>query len=313
MSYFGLKEAKFTGIFAGAALAVLLPIFAFGDGDVIFVDKDASGSETGSFSHPYHTIGRALDHADSGTEVRVKKGTYKENIEIPKGVKVVSDGEDRSDVVIDGSDKKPTVTMKHKSTLSHVTVKEGRNGIRIDDDSKAHVFDVLVKGAERDGIHIESSPRDKKYRAYLDKVEVKDSGKTGIYAKKRLVVIVGSKIHDNASEGIDFQAGVDAWLEGNKVYDNKGTGWKVVMDGSEIWTTKNDFRRNGREGIQVESFGAPGKFGVKKSKAVDNGRYGIAVVARNDAALGMWKNIFLENNSVFGNVLGQVSKVILVR
>lgn len=313
MSFFGLKEAKIAGIFAGVTLAVLLPVLAFGDTDVIVVDKDARGSETGSYSNPYRTIGKALEHAENGTEVRVKKGKYQENIEIPKGVKVVSDGEDRSDVVIDGDNRKPTVTMKHGSTLSHVTVKEGRNGIRIDDNAKAHLFDVLVRDAERDGIHIESSLRDKKYRAYIDKVEIKNSGKTGIYAKKRLVVIVNSNIHDNTSEGIDFQAGVNAWLEGNKIHGNKGTGWKVVMDGSEIWTTKNDFRRNGREGVQVESFGGAGKFGVKKSKSVDNGRYGIALVARSDAARDMWKNVFLENNSVFGNVLGQVSSVIPVK
>ena len=72
----------------------------------------------------------------------------------------------------------------------------------------------------------------------------------------------------------------------------------------------DQFRENGREGVQIESFGAAGKFGVKTSKTVDNGRWGIALVARNAAATGMWKNIFLEDNSSWGNHFGNVSPVI---
>ncbi len=313
MSYLTARGAKVGGIFLVMATAVLVPVFAWGGSETIFVDKDAKGSESGSFSHPYRTIAQALKHADSGTEVRVKGGVYKENIQIPKGVKLVSDSENRSKVVIEGSDNNPTVLMKHQSTLSHVTIKGGRNGIRVDDDAKAHIFDVVVKDAERDGIFIESASRQKSRRAYMEKVEVKNNGKSGVYAKKRLVVMVNSKVHDNTADGIDFQAGVDGWLADTKVYENKGTGWKVVLDGSEIWSEKNDFRANGREGVQVESFGAPGKFGAKKSKMVGNNRYGIALVARNSAALSMWKHIFLEKNSVFENTAGQTSKVLLAQ
>ena len=312
MSYLNAQRAKVGGIFLVMA-AVLVPIFAWGGSETIFVDKDAKGSESGSFSRPYRTITQALKHADSGTEVRVKSGVYKENIQIPKGVKLVSDSEDRSRVVIEGNDNNPTVLMKHQSTLSHVTIKDGRNGIRVNDDAKAHIFDVVVKDAKRDGIFIESAPREKSRRAYMEKVEVKNNGKAGVYAKKRLVVMVNSKVHDNATEGIDFQAGVNGWLADTKVYENKGTGWKVVLDGSEVWSEKNDFRSNGREGIQVESFGVPGKFGAKKSKMVGNDRYGVALVARNSAALSMWKNIFLEKNSVFENAIGQTSKVLLAK
>lgn len=313
MSYLNGKQAKIVGMFMVMGMVMLVPVFAWGGSETIFVDKDAKGPESGSFSRPYRTIAQALKHADSGTEVRVKNGVYKENIKIPKGVKLVSDSEDRSDVVIEGDDDTPTVLMKHHSTLSHVTVKEGRNGIRVADDAKAHIFDVMVKDAKRDGILIESASREKSRRAYMEKVEVKNNGKAGVYAKKRLVVIVNSKVHGNATEGIDFQAGVKGWLADNKVYENKGSGWKAVMDGSEIWSEKNDFRANGREGVQVESFGAPGKFGAKKSKMVGNGRYGVALLARNPGALPMWKNVFLEKNSVFDNAIGQTSKVLLTK
>jgi len=313
MSIFGLKSVRFAGITGAFALAVLLPVFAFGGAQTLYVDDGASGTENGTKEHPYKKIGTALKHADTGTEIRIKNGTYKENIEIPKDVRVAGDSGDRSDVVIDGDNRKPTVEMKHKAELSSVTVKDGRHGIRVLGDAKAHIYDVLVKDAERDGIHIDAAPRDKKHRAFIDDVEVKHNGKAGVYSEKRLTVIVGSKIHGNDGDGIDFRPGIEAWLEGNKIYENKGSGWKVVLDGSEIWTKKNDFRKNDREGVQIESFGVAGKFGVKKSKSVGNDRYGIALVARNEKALDMWKGVFLEDNSVFENTLGQVSKVILVK
>jgi pectin methylesterase-like acyl-CoA thioesterase len=302
-------------LFVGAIVLLGFVPFAWISANTvtIYVDQDASGTADGSKAHPYTSISDALDHADDGTYVRIGKGTYKENIRIPKGVKVEGIKNHRGDVVIDGNDKKPTIEMKHGAELRFVTVKDGRYGIHILGDSKVHIYDVLVRDAERDGIYIDAAKRVEKYRALMDKIEVKDNGRAGIYSEKRLTVIVNSDIHDNRTDGIDFQAGVKAWLEDDKVYENKATGWKVVLDGADIWTKNNDFRRNGREGIQVESFGLAGAFGLKGSKEVDNGRHGVAIVARNASALSMWKNIFITKNSAFGNKLTQVSSVLLVK
>lgn len=310
MRIFGLKEAKFIGIVGVLALAVFLPFFAFGNTKTIYVDDNASGMEDGSKANPYKKIGTALKHADEDTDVRVQNGSYHENITIPKGVSVIGDDGNRSKVTIDGDKNDPTVTMKHDSKLSNVTVKDGRHGIRVLEDSKAHVYNVLVDGADRDGIHADSASRDKKHRLYLDKVEVKGSGKAGIYSEKRFIVVVNSYLRRNDSDGMDFQPGTDAWVEDTRIYENGGTGWKVVMDGSEIWSKDNQFRRNGREGIQIESFDGTGKFGAKKSKFVDNARYGVAILARTGVASSMWKNIFLEKNDAWGNRMGNVSPVI---
>jgi hypothetical protein len=314
MSIISLKEAKYVGIFAAFLALSFFPVFVFGNTAKLYVDGSASGTADGSASHPYRTISEALDHADGGTEVHVASGHYGESITIPKDVEVFGVSKDRSKVVIDGGTKKPTVTMKHSSALNSVTVKDGSNGIYVKQDSNAHVFDVVVKDAEKDGIYIESAPKEKKYRAFLDTVDVKNSGRSGIYSEKRYTLIVGSDIHGNDGDGVAFQAGVKGWLEDNKVYGNSGSGWSLTLDGSDIWTRKNDFRKNDREGVQVESFGVSGNFGFKSSKAVDNGRYGIALVARNAAALAMWKGIFIEpSSSVFGNTLGQTSRVMFVR
>ncbi|NTW75587.1 MAG: DUF1565 domain-containing protein [Candidatus Moranbacteria bacterium] len=304
---FGRKNTILAVLFA---IAILIPAVSMGSSRTIHVDDDASGSQDGSSSHPYKKIGDALKHAEEGDEVYVHGGEYDENITIPKGVTVKGSYKDRGKVVIDGDNDEATVEMKHGSSLSFVTVKDGRYGISVQDDAKAKLYDVVVKGAQRDGIRAESAPREKSRRLYAEKVEVKESGRAGLFSEKRFVVLVDCDIHDNGTDGIDFLAGVDAWLEKVRSNDNRGSGWKVVVDGAEIWTRDNQFRRNGREGIQLESFGAAGKIGVKSSKTVDNGRFGIALVARNAAATSMWKNVFLEGNTSWGNRLGNVSSVI---
>ncbi|NTV54889.1 MAG: DUF1565 domain-containing protein [Candidatus Moranbacteria bacterium] len=310
MSFQTFSRAKYGFIVAALAVAVIVPTIAFGNSRTITVDNDASGVQDGTSAHPYKEISDALKHAKEGDEVYIHDGTYKENVTVPKGVVVKGDHKDRGKVVIDGDDDKPTVTMKHGSSLSFVTVKNGRNGIRIAEDAKVKLFDLVVKGADRDGIRAESAPRDKDRRLYAEKVEVKGSGKAGIFSEKRYVVLVNCDIHDNGTDGIDFIAGVKAWLEDVRSNDNRGSGWKAVVDGAEIWSRDNQFRRNGREGVEVESFGGAGKFGVKSSKTVDNGRWGIALLARNGAAMGMWKNVYFEKNSSWGNRLGNVSPVV---
>ena len=310
MSIKSLLKGKYVALTAIMAVSVIVPFVAFGSSHTIVVDRGASGMEDGSNSHPYQSIGDALDHAKDGDEVYIHDGTYNENITVPKGVTVKGNSKNHSKVVIDGNDGKPTVTMKNGSELSFVTVKNGRNGIRVLSDAKAKLYDLVVTGANRDGIFAESAPRDKDRRLYAEKIEVKKSGKAGIYSEKRYVVLVNSDIHDNDSDGIDFSAGTKAWLESITSNDNAGSGWKAVVDGAEIWSRDNQFRRNGREGIQVESFGGAGAFGEKTSKTVDNGRYGIALLSHNVAADSMRKNIFLEADSSWGNAFGTVSSVI---
>ena len=310
---YNAKKSVF--LFAGAVILLGFAPFAWtmAHTETIYVDKDGSGSADGSNDHPYHSIGDALDHAKDGDQVLVAKGSYKESIKIPKGVELRSQSSDRSDVTIEGSSRKPAVTMAHDSVLSSVTVKNGRQGVFAKEDANVHLSDVLVKSADRDGLYLGSADRDKRHRAYIDKVEVRDCGQAGIYSESRFVDIVNSDIHNNKTDGIDFAANVQAWLENDKIHDNKASGWKVVLDGSEIWTKNDDFRRNGREGVQVESNGGAGSFGLKKSKEVDNGRYGVALIARNAAALPMWKHIFLDTNSAWGNGIGQVSSVLFVK
>jgi Right handed beta helix region len=310
---FGFSKEVWIGLVLAAFLAV--PVFVFGGSGVIFVDKDASGAENGTATHPYHTISEALKNAEEGTEVHIKNGTYKENITIPKGVDVVGDSGKREKVTIESDNNdKPTVTMKNNTAIKHITVKGGRHGVRVLEDARVHILDAVIKKSDRDGVHIDSAPRDNKHRVLIDETTISDNDRAGIFSEKRYIILLDSEIISNGSDGLDLAAGTKAWLEDNRFNDNKGSGAKFVLDDASIFGKKNGFRNNRREGLEVNAFGASGTIELKRSAFVKNNRYGVARIARTAAGMRMFGNLSFGigiNDSRFdNNILGSISPVI---
>lgn len=293
---------------------VAVPVIVLGGSKQVYVDKNAKGSEEGTANHPYHSIGKALKNAKEGTDIHIAKGTYKENITIPKGVKLLGKKKDIGDVVIKGNNNKPTVTMKHQTELNFLTIEGGRHGVRVLEDAKAKIYKVNIKKSDRDGIHIDSAKRDKKHRALIDSVEIQGSDKAGIFSEKRDIVVINSNIHNNKSDGVDLAAGMEAWFEHNRINGNGGSGMKVVLDGASVWTKSNSIRNNKREGVEVNSYGAAGHFGLKKADLIGNSRYGIARVARTGNGLKTFGGIILgtdvNDNRIEGNHIGGTSPVL---
>ncbi|MEI8096498.1 MAG: right-handed parallel beta-helix repeat-containing protein, partial [Candidatus Moraniibacteriota bacterium] len=271
-------------------------------------------SEEGTSAHPYQSIKKALDHAKGGTEVRVKNGDYKENITIPKDVKVVADSEDRDKVTIKAhNEKKPVVVMKDGAELSYVTVKNGNYGVHILSDARAHLYNVVVKNNSSDGIHIESASVDKRHRVIIDTVEVTRNGRAGIFSEKRSLTILDSYMTLNKSDGTDLAGGTEAWLESTSFSGNKGSGLKLTLDGSSISGKKNNIRSNAREGVEINSRGASGSITFQKDTIVKNGRFGIARVARTAAGYNFGGLVYgsgVNVNKIDQNGLGSISRVI---
>lgn len=312
---FWLSKEVFIGL--AVAFIIAVPVLVFGSAKVVFVDKDANGSQDGTSNHPYQSISEALNHIKDGTEVHIAKGTYKENVTLPKGVKLIGTKKDRGAVVIEAkNDSRPTITMKHQSELDHLTVEGGRHGVRIIEDSKAIIYDVVVKNSNRDGIHIDAAPLNKKYQIYIGKTDVKNNDHAGIYAEKRNIVIMDSNIISNDSDGIDFAAGTKAWLENDRFNDNKGSGAKFTLDGANIWSKKNGFRNNKHEGVEVNAYGVAGMISFKKTTLVNNDQYGIAKIARTVSGTRTFGGIVLESgmnvNNISNNTFGNISSILRV-
>jgi hypothetical protein len=113
---------------------------------------------------------------------------------------------------------------------------------------------------------------------------------------------------------VDFALGMKAWLEDNRINDNKGSGLKVILDNASVWTKSNSFRNNKREGVEVNTYGAAGNIGLKKVSLIGNGRYGIARVARTTPGYQFFGGIILgtgvNDNHIERNGIGSTSPIL---
>lgn len=278
----------------------------------VFVDANASGSEDGSSARPYHTISEALKHANDRTDVHVLKGVYKDNIEIPNGVRIF--GSDADEVIIRAkSSKKVVVSMKNNTEINKVTIEKGKSGIWVAEDAKASIIKCVVKNNAGDGIKIGKGKVSSKKVVSITDSTIKDNGKDGIFSGKRRIVLINTEISGNENDGIDLAAGSSAWIEKNKFKDNDGSGMKLVLDGSDIWTKNNSFRSNDREGIEVDAFGQAGRIDINKSEFVGNKRFAVARVQRVRMASSIWNGFTVQSNVDFAaNKSGNVSNVIVI-
>lgn len=292
----------------------VLPIATFaGSTKKIYVDDDASGTQDGSQSHPYKTISEALKHANDDDEVHVASGTYKENIKVPEGVTLF--GHDKKDTIIDASDNEPAVEMNHKTTIDKFTVKGGSHGVYVSKKSKASILSCIVKDADKDGIHVRDAKVEDKYKVSIIETEVKDNDRAGIFSEKRRVILIENEVHDNGSDGADLALGSKAWVDDNNFRDNNGSGLKLALDESTVFVaSKNTFRDNKHEGVEVNTYGKTGTINVKKSKFINNSHYGIARIQRvSNVNASVWQGLTLDQNTFSSNNRGEVSPILDIR
>lgn len=311
-----MKINRKKAILAIACAVFILPVVAFSSHkDVIWVDERANGKEDGSSKHPYEKIEDAMNEADKGDEIRVRNGEYHENVKIKSGVKLVGSGK-YSTVIRAKSDSKPAIVMKNGSKISDVTVKNGNNGIEVEGDGKASIENCLIKRNKQDGIEIGKGDTSEARRVLVYKSVIKENGRNGIDSEKRRVDLEENEIYENKNDGVRLASGTNAWFHNNLIRDNKGSALTVTLDFSNIWIKDNQFRESGREGIEISSYGNPGKINIQKTKIWANSRYGIAKVARNTSVSeDYWsKNLTYKGlpNQIAENAMGQISANILV-
>ncbi len=312
------KSGKSRLIEAGISVLVVaivaLPFLGFArSGDKIYVNEDASGTQDGSSKHPYKTIWQGLDKAEKGDEVIVAKGTYNERITIPKGVELSGAGKGKTIIKSSERHDDPVINMKDDTKVWGVTVKEGRVGIYVRENAKVEINEVEVRDNRREGILIEKGERTDKEKVSIVNSEVKENGWSGIYSKKRKLVIIESDIKNNKRNGIVLESGVRAWVDDNSVSENKESGVVANLDGADITVaSKNTFRKNGKEGIEVSSYGAAGSIVVKKSRFFENGHYGVARISKvANIPVSLWNGLVVQaDNSFNGQGAGNISPIV---
>lgn len=295
-------------------LLVVLPVITLAKHKhKIYVDASASGSQDGSSNHPYSTIKKALKEADKNDEVHISKGTYKESIEIPDGVEVY--GSDEDNVIIQGgSDDIAVVRMDDKTKLNKVTIRKGGNGIEVRTGAEASIIKVIIRDNSKDGIKIRSARVNDENKVSITDSVIKNNGRAGIYSESRRIVLMNNEIINNKSDGIDLAAGTSAWIQGNNIKNNDGTGLKTVIDYSQVWTKSNRFFGNEHGNLEINSYGKAGRVDISKTKIFNAFGFGIVRVQHGNVEGNFSQNLTIQSNTEFGaNKSGNISPITRVK
>lgn len=305
-----ISKIDFKRVFlAFLVLAVIMPFLTFaGDSKKIYVDANTKKAQDGSSSRPYKTISAALKKANKNTKIYVSSGTYRENLVVPKSVEIF--GNDRDKTIIEAkSDNDSVVYLNGGSKLYALTIKNGKNGVKVSDGGRVKIIRCRIENNDRDGVVIYAGKVDDNNKVTISETEIKYNGRNGVYSEKRNLVIEESDINSNGSDGASFESGVKAWIAGTNFRKNSASGLKLRLDGAQVYTKNNIFANNKREGIEVNFYGTTGRIDINKSKFVDNTNYGISRVQRAVFAENIWKGLTTENNSFYKSEKGEISKI----
>lgn len=306
------RKAEVAGVILLLAIFVL-PIISLASGTKeIFVDDGASGTQDGSFNHPYKTISKAIKEAKGKTKIIVAKGVYVENITVSDNIKI--SGKDKKKVILKAESKSsPAVTLENKTELTDLTIEGGKNGILIKAKGKGEitVSDCLIRDAKGDGIKVEDGDKSSDRKVNIINNKIYENNKSGIYSERRRLVIIDNEIFDNELDGIDMEQSVQAYIKDNEINENDGVGIKFRLDKSDITVTKNSFYKNEKDGVEVRYDGKAGWVNISKNSFVKNNNFGIVKIYKDTSADSKFTSLVVENNNVFSeNKNGKISNPI---
>lgn len=263
----------------------------------------------GSDDHPFATIEVAAVKAKKENRpLFLHNGTYEDNLELDG---VVINGENKEKVIIIAKDeKKPAITLKNGAELRKVTVIGGEVGVLVEKDSAATIDQCVISDNATDGISIESAATDNKHRVDIFNSTITNNGWNGIFGEKRKFRIVNNVITDNGIDGIEFKKGAEGDITDNKIKRNVRDGLKLTLDKSDIFTKKNTFEDNGRNGLDITVRGVEGEITVKKSKFYKNQKNGIMRVEKASFSDHQWeKSLIIHDNAFSDNKKDNISDI----
>ncbi|MEM7011969.1 MAG: right-handed parallel beta-helix repeat-containing protein [Verrucomicrobiota bacterium] len=175
----------------------------------------------------YKTIQAAIDAAGEGDSVKIAEGTYRERLQLRKGV-VVRGLEEAKNTILDAGGESPGVVMAEGSKLIGLTV------------TNAGKFDQAVY--------------DKHHKERGENL-TNEQGAVGVEGSAPAIqvdvtaTIMACIVHDNGHAGIGVSGeGNKSLIKGNLVYRNMGGGIGIANE-AEPMVTDNECFENLRAGI----------------------------------------------------------------
>ncbi|MDA3815272.1 MAG: right-handed parallel beta-helix repeat-containing protein [Patescibacteria group bacterium] len=280
-------------------------------GGYVYVDDDAKGEMDGSSDNPYDNIQDAIDEAEKeDSDVKIRKGTYRENIRIWEDVEIYGSDMDEVVIIADDDDE-AVVEMYHDTALRNVTVREGEVGIEVREGSKVLINKCKVEENDEDGIRIKEADIDHTKEIIIISSIIENNDWTGIYMENRKFKFEDNYILNNGKDGIDLGRDSEGSVRDNQIKDNEGVGIKVRIDGAEVYIKKNTLRDNERDGIEIRTKGDRGFVQIEDNKLYQNDRWGIARVASRPFSDDDWfaSLKIISNNIYWENDYGAVAPV----
>ncbi|MEM4402441.1 MAG: right-handed parallel beta-helix repeat-containing protein, partial [Candidatus Caldarchaeum sp.] len=175
----------------------------------------------------YKTIQEAIDAAAEGDIILVDRGTYKENLNLPKGLTLL--GVDREKTVIDGSGS-DVVTIASSSlvTMRNFTITNGRDGVYIRGGAHALLQGNWIIQNKRNGVLVTGT-------AELRGNLIRDNGYCGVQASSSAKVTGSGNIIQNNQSG-DLCGNVPSEIKAEG-----GPPAPTVRVNPSDWTNKNNF------------------------------------------------------------------------
>ena len=224
------------------------------DKSSIAVARDGSGN--------FRTIHDALEYAEDGSTILVKKGTYKASFAIEKNVTIVGEitdvGEkpdifweyEKSDVGIDIKSKATlknfnvicvsevdhsslvlgdgkyyaTIKITDNATLKNITIEDSVNdGIIIVNNAEPTIEECCISGCQGCGIMVNSAG------GTIKKCEIYDNGQNGILEiNSAFNVVSDSDIYENNCAGVKIQDSASGSFDKCRIYNNKQNGLFII-------------------------------------------------------------------------------------
>lgn len=254
-------------IAAGSLLILSSAAFSqFPDEDTtveyVWVARDGSGD--------YLSIQAAIDDFTYGTVIRVKPGTYRENLVLQSWVTIEGIGK----VIVEAASSLPAISGLNlmKGRLENLTISGNRSGSgvfllfsKVEIDRCIFLeLTTAVEAAKRSHVTLSNSVitdsegpgilLDNRSSGKIEKTQLRKNG-IGIRAENDSNLdLDGCTIADNAGDGLVLGRGTYGTLLGNVIAGNGGNGI-YLQDGSIFVIKNNTIVDNGRDGETSSSAG----------------------------------------------------------
>ncbi len=251
-------------------------------------DNNTSGPWDGTLQHPYQHIQDGIDNANSGDTVSVLNGTYYENVNVNKKVRLI--GENNSNTIIDGGGNGSVINVCADSTVVvDFIIQHGNSCGILDTISNYCNFTGNIIAYNHCGILLRHPYTYVHHNTIYGNI-IRNNNDFGIYLEHAGSNIISNNIiMNNSMEGIDLFA---EGASGNIISHNKITGsyFGIFMDCSMSNSIyRNEIADNQEDGIRV--------FGASYNSIYEN-------LIRNNSGTGIKVDYYpTNNNAIYHNNL----------